>query len=62
MACGKLRPTLEEVNAPLAVDQHCLRPLAHTVLQQFLEAEMNEALGAEAARLGYGSGYTPARW
>src|SRR5512146_2184293 len=62
MPRGKLRPTLAEVKALLAQDPDFLRPLVQTILQELLEAEMTEALGAEkgertAARLGYRSGY-----
>jgi hypothetical protein len=46
----------------LAADQEFLRPTVEAVLQELLEAEMTEALGAEKrertpARLGYRSGY-----
>lgn len=62
MPRGKLRPTLEEVKALLAADRDFLRPLVQTILQELLEAEMTEAIGAEKgartpARLGYRSGY-----
>jgi putative transposase len=62
MPRGKLRPTLEEVKTLLAQDREFLRPLVQAVLQEFLEAEMTEALGAEKsertpARLGHRSGY-----
>ena len=62
MPRGKLRPTMEEVKALLAADQDFLRPLVQAVLQELLEAEMTEALGAgkgerTPARLGYRSGY-----
>jgi putative transposase len=62
MPRGKLRPTLEEVKALLAEDRDFLRPLVQAVLQELLEAEMSEALGAAkgertTARLGYRSGY-----
>ena len=62
MPRGKLRPTLEEVKALPAQDQDFLRPLVQAVLQELLEAEMTEALGAAkgertTARLGYRSGY-----
>jgi putative transposase len=46
MARGKLRPNLEEVKALLAEDQGFLRPLVQAVLQELLEAEITEALGA----------------
>ena len=62
MPRGKLRPTLEEVKALLAEDRDFLRPLVQAVVQELLEAEKTEALGAakgerSAARLGYRSGY-----
>ena len=62
MPRGKLRLTLEEVKALLAEDQDFLRPLVQAVLQELLEAEMSEALGAAKGertlgRLGYRSGY-----
>jgi putative transposase len=62
MPRGKLRPTLAEVKALLAEDQDFLRPLVQAVLQELLEAEMTEALGAEKGertpyRLGYRAGY-----
>lgn len=61
MPRGKLKPTLEEVKALLAEDRDFLRPLVQAVLQELLEAEMTEALGAEkgertSERLGYRSG------
>jgi Transposase, Mutator family len=62
MPRGKLRPTLDEVKALLAENRDFVRPVVQAVLQELLEAEMTEALGAEkgertAARLGYRSGY-----
>jgi putative transposase len=62
MPQGKVRPTLEEVKALLAQDRDFLRPLVQAVLQELLEAEMTEALGAgkgerTPARLGYRAGY-----
>jgi putative transposase len=58
----QLRATLEEVKALLGEDRDFLRPLVEAVLQELLEAEMSDALGAAkgertAARLGYQSGY-----
>ena len=47
MPQGKLRPTLAEVKALLTEDRDFLRPLVQAVLQELLEAEMTEALGAE---------------
>src|SRR6266496_1820181 len=51
-----------DVKALLAGDEEFLRALVRTALQEVLEAEMTEALGAEksertAGRLGYRSGY-----
>ena len=51
-----------DVKAVLAEDEEFLRALVRTALQEVLEAEMTEALGAEkseraAGRLGYRSGY-----
>jgi hypothetical protein len=46
---GKLRPTLEDVKARLAEDRDFLRPIVEAVLQELLEAETTEALGAGAA-------------
>src|SRR5688500_3123780 len=62
MPRGKLLPTLEEVKELVAADRDFLRPLVQAVLQELLEAEMTEALGAEKGertptRLGYRSGY-----
>jgi putative transposase len=62
MPRGKLRPTLEEVKALLVEDRDFVRPLVQAVLQELLEAEITEALGAEKGertpdRLGYRAGY-----
>src|SRR5271165_7493556 len=51
-----------DVKALLAGDEEFLRALVRTALQEVLEVEMTEALGAEkgertAGRLGYRSGY-----
>ena len=51
-----------DVKAILAEDEEFLRALVRTALQEALEAEMTEALGAEkgeraAGRQGYRSGY-----
>ena len=51
-----------DVKALLAEDEEFLRVLVRTALQEVLEAEMTEALGAEkgervADRQGYRSGY-----
>jgi transposase-like protein len=62
MPRGKLRPTLGEVKALLAADRDFLRPIVEAVLQELLEAEMTEALGAAKGartpdRLGDRAGY-----
>src|SRR5690349_24252707 len=51
-----------DVKAVLAEDEEFLRALVRTALQEVLEAEMTEALGAEkgeraSGRQGYRSGY-----
>ena len=51
-----------DVKAVLAEDEEFLRALVRTALQEVLEAEMTEALGAEkgeraTGRQGYRSGY-----
>jgi putative transposase len=51
-----------DIKAVLAEDEEFLRALVRTALQEVLEAEMTEALGAEkgeraAGRQGYRSGY-----
>jgi len=56
--------TVSELKALVAKDQDFLRPIVQIAVQEFLEAEMNEALGAgkserSAQRLGYRSGYYP---
>ena len=48
----------------MAEDSDFLSPLVHAVIQEFLEAEMAEAVGAEKGervegRLSYRSGYYP---
>jgi transposase-like protein len=62
MTVEKLRPTLAEIKELLARDGDFLKPLVRAVLQEVLEAEMTEALGAGKGertdgRLGYRSGY-----
>ena len=56
--------TVSELKALVAEDQDFLRPIVQIAVQEFLEAEMNAALGAgkserSAQRLGYRSGYYP---
>ena len=54
--------TLQEIKAMMAEDGEFLRPMVRAVIQEFLEAEMAEAVGAEKGeriegRLSYRSGY-----
>ncbi len=56
--------TRQSLQAMMSENEDLLRPLVQMAVQEFLEAEMNEALGAEksersAARLGYRSGSYP---
>jgi putative transposase len=56
--------SVSELKAMMAQEGDLLRPLVQMAVQEFLEAEMNEALGAgksqrTEARLGYRSGYSP---
>jgi transposase-like protein len=39
--------TISEIKAMMAEDGEFLRPLVHAVIQEFLEADMAEAVGAE---------------
>ena len=53
-----------KIKAMMAEDADFLRPLVRSVIQEFLEAEMAVAIGAEKGervegRLGYRSGYYP---
>src|SRR5262252_697753 len=62
MTIVKLRPTLAEIKSLLSADKDFLKPLVRTVLQEVLEAEMTEAVGAAKServegRLGYRSGH-----
>lgn len=64
MTIGKVKPTLVEIKSLLAEDGDFLKPIVKAVLQEVLEAEMTEALGAAKGergegRLGYRSGYYP---
>jgi putative transposase len=64
MTGRKDKARLEDVKALLAEEGDLLRPLVQVVLQELLEAEMTEALGAEKgertpARLGYRAGHYP---
>jgi len=62
MTGKKVKSGTIDVKALLAGDEEFLRALVRTALQEVLEAEMTEALGAEkgertAGRLGYRSGH-----
>jgi putative transposase len=56
--------TTSEIKAMMAEDDGFLRPIVRTVIQEFLEAEMTEAIGAQKGERveggsGYRSGYYP---
>src|SRR6476659_5953974 len=58
--------TTSEIKAMMAEDGDFLRPIVRTVIEEFLEAEMTEAIGAQKGervegRSGYRSGYYPCR-
>src|SRR5580692_12150760 len=58
----KITPSLREIKELMAGEEDFLRPLVGLVVQEILEAEMNEALGAQKGertegRMGYRSGY-----
>jgi len=62
MTVEKLRPTLAEIKGLLSADKDFLKPIVRVILQEVLEAEMTDALGAGKGervegRLGYRSGY-----
>jgi transposase-like protein len=62
MTVEKLRPTLAEIKGLLSADKEFLKPIVRAILQEVLEAEMTDALGAGKGervegRLGYRSGY-----
>jgi putative transposase len=62
MTVTKIRTDVSAVKQLLAADKEFLKPLVQTALQEVLEAEMTEAVGAEKGersegRLGYRSGY-----
>jgi transposase-like protein len=62
MTVEKLRPTLAEIKSLLASDKDFLKPIVRAVLQEVLEQEMTDTLGAGKGeriegRLGYRSGY-----
>ena len=46
MTVEKLRPTLAEIKSLLSADKDFLKPIVRAVLQEVLETEMTEALGA----------------
>ncbi len=58
--------TTSEIKAMMAEDGDFLRPIVRAVIEEFLEAEMTEAIGAQKGervegRSGYRSGYYPRR-
>jgi putative transposase len=64
MTQKRINKGAQEIKAMMAKDTDFLRPLVRTVIQEFLEAEMAEAVGAEKGeriegRLSYRSGYYP---
>ena len=64
MTRKKNNRTTAEIKAMMAEDGEFLRPIVRTVIQEFLEAEMSEAIGAQKGeriegRSGYRSGYYP---
>ena len=64
MTRKKSNRTTDEIKALMAEDGEFLRAMVRTVIQEFLEAEMSEAVGAQKGdrvegRLGYRSGYYP---
>lgn len=66
MTVTKTRTGVSAVKELLRSDKGFLKPLIQSAVQDILEAEMTETLGAEKGdrvegRLGYRSGYYPAR-
>ncbi len=62
MTKGEAKPAIAAVNELFSKSPDGLREIVRTVMQEMLEAEMTDALGAEKgertmARLGYRSGY-----
>ena len=62
MTRGKSERSVQEIKELIAGEEDILRPLIRAVLQEVLEAEMSQALGAEKGeriegRRGYRSGY-----
>jgi putative transposase len=64
MTPKRVNKETKEIKAMMAEDADFLRPLVRSVIQEFLEAEMAAAIGAEKGervegRLSYRSGYYP---
>jgi putative transposase len=64
MTQKRVNRATKEIKAMMAEDADFLRPLVRSVIQEFLEAEMAAAVGAEKGervegRLSYRSGYYP---
>src|SRR6476660_793773 len=62
MTRGKNKRSVQEIKELIAGEEDILRPLIGAVLQEVLEAEMSQSLGAEKGeriegQLGYRSGY-----
>jgi putative transposase len=62
MTKSEAKPAIAAVNELFSKSPDGLREIVRAVMQEMLEAEMTDALGAEkgertAARLGYRSGY-----
>jgi putative transposase len=58
----RITPRLREIKELMAGEEDFLRPLVGLVVQEVLEAEMSETLGAQKGertegRMGYRSGY-----
>ena len=47
MTQKKSNRTLKEIKAMMGEDDEFLRPMVHAVIQEFLEAERAQAVGAE---------------
>jgi hypothetical protein len=64
MTQKRVNKETKEIKAMMAGDADFLRPLVRSVIQEFLEAEMAAAIGAEKGervegRLSYRSGFYP---
>ena len=62
MTRKETRRSSQEIKAMMSQEEDFLRPLIKVALQEMLEAEMSEALGAQKGertegRVGYRSGY-----